>query len=154
MNPDDVAGVVDLFDAVTRAELDAALEELAYRRGEEVPDGAVDDALEAYALVVFVPDGGGDEAPTLLAVGPTAFPTLPEGAADLPHIMDLPDRTVDREALGAAVEERFRADVARAVSAGDAAEIERLLDVSYELEAWGPVELGDLRARLDDALSD
>lgn len=151
LDPDEVAGVVDLFDALTREELDEALEELAYRRGEEVPDGAVDEGLNAYALVAFDPDEGDDP---LLAVGPTAFPTLPEGAVDLPHIMALPDRKVDRAALGDAVEERFRADVARAVSADDGAEIERLLDVSYELEAWGPVDLGGLRTRLDDALSD
>lgn len=157
LSPDEVAGVVDLFDAVTRAELDEALDELAYRRGEEPPAGAVEDALAAFALVAFEPAdpvAGVDADVTVLAVGPTAFPELPEGAGDLPHIMALPPRSVDRAALATAVEERFRADVARAVSDDDDPEMRRLLDASYELEAWGPVELAELRARLDDALSD
>lgn len=147
LSPDDVAGIVDLFGALTRPELDTALEELAYRQDASVPDGAVDDALDAYAVVEFERD-----AEPLLAVGPAAFPTLPDGAVDLPHILDVDARAPDREALADAVESRFRGDVARAVAAEDEAEIRRLLDVSYDLEAWGPVELDDLRARLDDAL--
>lgn len=155
LDPDEVAGVVDLFGAVTRAEFDAAVEELAYRRGDDVPGDALEPALAAYTVIPFDPEttelaAGADE---LLAVGPAAFPTLPEGAADLPHILDVPARSVDRAALAPAVESRFRADVARAVQADAEAEIRRLLDVSYDLEAWGPVELAGLRDRLDDALA-
>jgi hypothetical protein len=147
LSPDDVAGIVDLFGALTRAELDEALDELAYRRDAEVPESAVGEALDAYAIVEFERD---DEP--VFAVGPAAFPTLPEGAVDLPHILDVDTRAPDREALAAAVESRFRGDVARAVAAEDDAEVRRLLDVSYDLEVWGPVELGELRTRLDDAL--
>ncbi len=144
---DELAGVVDLFGGLTREELEEALAELAYRRGEEPPDPDVDDAVAAYVLVEH---DDGDEA--LLVAGPIAFPTLPEGATDLPHMLDVPARSIDREALARDVEERFRADVARAVADGDADRMRELLDVSYELDAWGPVDLGEMRGRLDRAL--
>lgn len=172
---DALAGVVDLFGALTRAELERALEELAYKQGVAPPDsGSIDRATERYALVSYGLDGsdgpddgdgdgggdgnadgdaaeGGNEgAEELLVPGPSAFPSLPPGADDLPHIMDVPSRSVDREAVGRAVEERFRADVARALASGDDELVGRLLDVSYDLDAWG-LEMADLRARLDDA---
>lgn len=163
---DALAGVVDLFGALTRPELERGLEELAYKHGAEPPDpGVVDRAVERYALVTYRPDGGtgngegdgeratGDADAELLVPGPSAFPSLPPGAEDLPHIMDVPTRSVDREAVGRAVEERFRADVARAVASEDGALVGRLLDVSYDLDAWG-LDLADLRARLDDARED
>ena len=154
-DPDDLAGIVDLFGALTREELEAALSELAYRRDEDVPEGAVDEALEAFALVAFedgevAPDEDA-EAAELLAAGPAAFPTLPEGAEDLPHILDVESRDVDRAAVGRAAEERLRAEAARAVSSGDAARAAELLDVSYDLEAWAPVTLDAVRERLDAA---
>jgi len=170
---DALAGVVDLFGALTRAELRRALEELAFKRGTEPPDPeVVDRAIERYALVAHGPgeeaSGSGTEVPEgegtdesehrsegdhgreLLVPGPSAFPSLPPGTEDLPHIMDVPSRTVDREAIGRAVEARYRADVARALASGDDALVGRLLDVSYDLDAWG-LDLSELRARLDDA---
>ncbi|MEF8791349.1 MAG: hypothetical protein V5A61_14585 [Haloarculaceae archaeon] len=149
---DDLAGVVDLFGALTREELRRALEELAYKHGTDPPDSEVlDRAVERYALVSYRSDGGDDGASEeLLVPGPSAFPSLPPGAEDLPHIMDVPSRSVDREAVGRAVEERFRADVARALAGGDEGLVGRLLDVSYELDAWG-LDLASLRERLDDA---
>jgi hypothetical protein len=157
---DALAGVVDLFGALTRTELERALEELAYKQGAERPDSeAIDRAVERYALVTYEPDAGAtDESENetdeeLLVPGPSAFPSLPPGADDLPHILDAPTRTVDREAVGRAVEERFRADVARALASGDDELVGRLLDVSYDLDAWG-LELSDLRERLDDARED
>jgi hypothetical protein len=163
LDADELAGVADLFGGLTRAELAAALEELAYRQGVDPPgEDAVDGAVRDYALVLYPreggendDDGGGDaDAEPLLVPGPAAFPTLPDGAADLPHIMDVDERAIDRERLGRAVEERFRGDVARAVAAGDDDLVGRLLDVSYDLETWGPVDLGDLRDRLDAARAD
>jgi len=164
---DALAGVVDLFGALTRAELRRALEELAFKRGTDPPDpGVVDRAIERYALVAYESGEGAPESGTagpesegtdgsegegeLLVPGPSAFPSLPPGAEDLPHIMDVPSRTVDRDAVGRAVEERFRADVARALAGGDDELVGRLLDVSYDLDAWG-LDLSELRARLDDA---
>lgn len=146
LSPDDVAGIVDMFGALTRDELAEGLDELAYRRGESVPEGVVEEALASYVVVDYEEDGE-----RLLAPGPSAFPTLPEGAADLPHILDVDDRNPDREALAATVEERFREDVVLAGRIADAERIERLLDVSYDLDAWGPVEVGSLRDVLDDA---
>ena len=149
LSPDEVAGVVDLFGALTRGELDRALEELAYRRDEAPAETDAEAALTAYALVAYEAEGGEDR----LTVGPAAFPTLPEGAEDLPHILDVEPRAPDREVVSTAAERRFRADVARAVDASDRDRIERLLDVSYDLEAWGDVQLDALRERLDDALA-
>jgi len=94
MNPDELAGVVDLFGALSHPELEEALEEYAFRQDVEVPEGLVEEALE-----------------------------------------------------------RYRADVDAAVEAGTDDEIRRLLDVSYDLEAWGPVDVADARERLDAALN-
>jgi hypothetical protein len=86
-----------------------------------------------------------------LVVGPTAFPTLPEGGEDLPHIMDDAGTSVPEDDRVAAAIERFRADAADAVDGGDESRIRHLLDVSYDLEVWGDVEVGDVRERLDRA---
>ncbi|MFC7225986.1 hypothetical protein ACFQML_01110 [Salinirubellus salinus] len=157
LDPDDLAGVVDLFGTLTRDELDRALEELAYKQGAEPPGPAVVElALQRYVLVAYDPEGDvdsplDDDPDRLLVPGPSAFPSLPEGAADLPHIMDVPTRIADREAVERAAEARFRGDVARAVADEDEQLVRRLLDVSYDLDAWG-LEMADLRGRLDAVL--
>ena len=155
---DELAGVVDMFGALTRAELQEAAGELAFKAdGEFAPEAFaadVEDAVRSYHLLPVNADAvvdASDAESTWLVAGPVAFPDLPAGAADLPHILDLPERTVDREAVGRAAEEQFRADAAAAAEAGDADRIAELLDVSYELEAWAPVELGGARERLDAA---
>lgn len=146
-SPDDLAGIVDLFGALSREELSTALSELAYRRDEDPPLDSIDDAVEAFALVAFDSESG-DE---LLAPGPASFPTLPDGAEDLPHILDVDTRSIDRGVVGRAAEERFRAAAAHAVANDDADRAAELLDVSYELEAWGPVDLDATRRKLDGA---
>jgi len=150
-DPDELAGVVDLFGALTPSELESALEELAFKQGETVDADAVadavDDAVSSYAVVRY---RDGDR--TLLAPGPAAFPTLPPNAADLPHILEVPDREVDHEAAGAAVAERLRREAAVAVDAGDDAAIRRLLDVTYDVDVWSDaVAVDDIRERLDAA---
>ncbi|WP_181685881.1 DUF7109 family protein [Halorhabdus salina] len=153
VSADEIAGVVDLFDALPRATLRTALSELAFKRGEESDpaefEADVSHAIETYHLLELADES--DETP-LVVVGPTAFPQLPDGASDVPHILDVEARSIDRDRLGAAAAERFRADAGRAVDAGDDERIRELLDVSYELEAWGPVELDAARTRLDAAL--
>jgi len=148
---DELAGIVDLFGALTRAELGQALVELAFKQGEDRDsadfEDAIDDAIESYHLVAADREGE-----TLLVPGPTAFPALPDDADDLPHIMDVEERTVDRADLAPAVEQQFREETAAAVADGDTERIEQLLDASYELEVWGPVDLAAARERLDDAL--
>jgi len=155
---DELAGVVDMFGALTRDQLRQALEEVAFRRGDELDDGdvsaAIDDAIEEYRLVACDPEDAGASTggEKLLVAGPTAFPAVPEEGQDLPLIMDVGRREIDREAVGRAVQQRFRAETARAVEAGDLERAETLLDVSYDVETWAPVDLTDVRDRLDDAL--
>lgn len=165
VSADELAGVADLFGALTPAELRQAVEELAFKRGEEASNVPIEDAIAEYRLVRADSDERGDDEPgesestekrgegneRLLVPGPTAFPTLPPGAEDLPHILAVDTRTVDRDALAERVEERFRADAARAVLDEDDERIERLLDASYDLEAWGAIDLSDAREHLDGA---
>jgi len=146
---DELAGVVDLFGGLTREELQRALEELAFKRGEE-PDSeavaaAVETAVESYHLVPVERD---DE--TLLVAGPVAFPTLPEHAEDLPHIMDVGTRTVDRETAAAAARDRLDRQAVEVAKAEDSERAAALVDVCYDLETWAAVDTDDLRRRLDD----
>jgi len=147
---DDLAGVVDLFGGLTREELERALAELAFRRGEDrAPedfDAAVSEAIEGYYLVAAPHDGL--ERP-LLVPGPVAFPSLPEDAEDLPHLLDVPERTVDREAAAGRVATRLREEAAAVAADGDSGRAAALLNVTYDAEAWGPVELADVRETLD-----
>ena len=151
LSPDELAGVVDLFGALTRQDLREACVELAHKVGADADpaefDADIDRAVAGYQLVA-VPEGDAES----LVVGPTAFPELPDGATDLPHILDADERSVDRGRVASAAERQFRDDAAGAVEAGDREAIERLLDVSYELDVWGPVELSATRERLDSAL--
>ncbi|WP_136715800.1 DUF7109 family protein [Halorientalis salina] len=151
---DELAGVVDLFGALSREELGQALVELAFKRGEDREpsafDAEIDDALDTYHLVAVERT---DPDEDWLFPGPVAFPELVEDATDLPHIMDVEQRSIDRERLGEAAEVQFRRDTTEAVEAGDADRIEQLLDVSYELEVWAPVEVAEERDRLDNVLS-
>ncbi len=141
---DELAGVVDLFGALTHEELREALSELAFKAGreanEEAISGRIAAATEAYALVEWE----GEE--TLLLPGPTAFPELPPDATDLPHIMSVPDREVDRSVLG----ERVVEELLTAAEASDG-EDERteLREVSYDVEAWANVDASEVRTRLD-----
>ncbi|MGB9963907.1 hypothetical protein [Halobacterium sp. CBA1126] len=144
MNGDELAGVVDLFGALTRRELHDALEELAFKRGDDFDaDDADDDvvaALREYYLVRVERENGD----SVLAPGPAAFPELPENAVDLPHILDVERREVDRETLADAVRARLESDAADAT--GDRARY--LVDVTYDAEAWAPVDLADVREEL------
>lgn len=127
LTDDELAGICDLFGALTREELAEARSELAFRRGWEAgSEERIEEALSTYSLVEH--DG-------LLLSGPAAFPTLPEGASDLPHILDVPEREVDREAAGEAV--------LRLLSEEDDPDLAR--EVSYDLEAWAPVDASGVR---------
>lgn len=155
---DELAGVVDLFGGLTRDELADALVELAFKRGQDVDEDAVEatigDAIHDYYLVEVpehyvldeaVESDDPDDIDHILAPGPVAFPTLPDGAEDLPHILDAPRRDLDRDVLGAAIVNQLRAEV-------DDADSERardLLDVTYDAEAWASVDLTDIRDDLE-----
>ncbi|TKX60932.1 hypothetical protein EXE48_10935 [Halorubrum sp. ASP1] len=156
---DDLAGVVDLFGWLTRAELSRALSELAFKQRAEVDEAAIDAAIDLavaeYALVpapsAALSSAGSESASereTALAVGPAAFPTLPAGAEDLPHILEIPDREVDREALSDAVLERLREEAVAAIGDSDDEQLETLADVTYDVEAWAPVDVDPVRTRI------
>src|SRR6056297_2147587 len=134
LSGDELAGIVDLFGALSRPELRTALAELAFRWHEDVDDvvldALVDDAVDRFYLLPV------DDR---IVAGPAAFPTLPDGAEDLPHILDVERRSVDREAAAAAAEQRYRTVAAGAVDSAEDERLHELLDVSYDLEAWGPV---------------
>lgn len=154
---DELAGVVDLFGGLTRAELAEALAELAFRQGEEYDperfEGDIDEAIRSYHLVAVDPGAvdAADEVsgnePLLLA-GPLAFPTLPDDARDLPHILDVETRSVATDRAGEEVAEMFREDARAAIEAGRESRIDTLLDASYELEPWAGVDLGEIREEL------
>lgn len=160
---DELAGVVALFGGLTRAELERALAEIAFRADgqavdEEATNGAIESALDSYALMQYEPDpetvDGVDDGESLLIAGPTAFPREPEHAEDVPHILEVDRRHLDREAVGRAARARFRREIDAATDAGDHERLERLLDVSYDLESWAPIDLGAERRQLDEALGD
>ena len=162
--PDALAGIVDLFGWLTPTELRRAVDELAFKRRETVEPSTVaavvDDAVDAYVLV-SAPAAAIDEGTVpldnehpLLAVGPVAFPTLPDGATDLPHILDVDPRTVTREALADAVLERLSEEAVAAITADDATRLETLADVTYDLEAWAAVDVGRVRDRIVAELDD
>lgn len=143
---DELAGVVDLFGALTRAELERALSELAFKQARDVNgrdvEGAIEAALSAYALVETTHK---DER--VLLSGPAAFPSLPANATDLPHIMDVSPRTVDRTAVGETVHKQLL-DAADADLTDERAATIR--EVSYDLETWALVDASDVRDRLDE----
>jgi hypothetical protein len=150
---DELAGVVDQFGALTPAELERAAEEVAFRAGETVGDEAFAEAVDEaeQRLQIVAVDRGGE---TLYVAGPGALPRLPAEGENLPHVLDAPERTVERETVAEAAEGRLREAAARAVGAGDRERVERLLDATYDLEAWAPTaDASGVRARLDDALA-
>jgi hypothetical protein len=158
--PDELAGVVDLFGTLTRAELCRGLAELAFKRGEEYdPDrfaGTVEAAVRSYHLVAVDPAEAGLAGPMdgeVLVAGPVAFPELPAGATDLPHILDVPERDPDIEGAATAAAERFRQDAVTAIEKTDHERVRELLDISYELETWGGLDLSATRERMDAELA-
>ena len=153
LGPDELAGVVDGAGGLTRAELRTAVDDLVARAGASLEtdlEAAVTAAIDRYYLIELPAPPGVEADGPLLVPGPAALPRLPEGGEDLPHLIDVEPRPVDREAAALAVEDRLRADAARAVAEADASRATLLLDACYEVEAWGPVDLDDVKAGLAD----
>lgn len=149
--PDELAGIADLFDGLTRAELREAVENVAARQGAAFDPADLAKRIEAarqeYYLLAVEHDGE-----TVFVPGPAALPSLPNHAEDLPHMMDVPERVIDSERLANAARERLAADAERAIAEGDGDRAAFLLDVCYDAEAWGPVEVGPIRNRLTDGV--
>jgi hypothetical protein len=149
LTADELAGVADLFGGLTRAELDRALAELAFRAGGEGESVAADVAAARRDYYLLEVDWNGE---SLLVPGPVAFPALPEGATDLPHILDVDDRSIPDEVLAERVRERLAADADEAVAEGDEERLATLVDATYDAEAWVAADLADVRVALERAL--
>lgn len=147
---DELAGVVERFGGLTRPELERALAEAAARSGADEPalEPALAGARRSFGLVAV--DRG---ERTLYVAGPTAFPTLPEGGEDLRHILPIEPRDVDRAAAAAALRERYDRAVSGAIRAEHATRLRDLLDASYDIEAWAPVDLAPARERIERSLA-
>ncbi len=150
-DPDELAGVADLFGGLSRAELSTAFEHLAARAGTSFDEDSllalIDEAVTDYFLVALEHDGA-----TVLAPGPRALPSLPERGEDLPHMMEIEQRQIDSLTVAKATEQRIRTDAAQAIAADDAERAELLIDACYEVEAWGAVDTSDIRSELDALL--
>lgn len=149
--PDELAGIVDLFGGLTREELGRAVAELAFKRGEEADPEAYDPyirrGVQMYALLAVDHDAG-----RLLVPGPVAFPALPDGAADLPHILEIPSRSIPPALRADRVRARLAAEAERAVDRNDEDRAATLLEVTYDAESWASVEVDAIRDRLRTVL--
>lgn len=147
---DDVAGIVDLFGALPESELRRGIDELAFRQGEDLDSTAVQDLIDAAKRDFSLAEIRIDDE-TMLVSGPSAFSTLPDGAEDLPHILDVPRRSPSQEKLEAAVRKRLASEAAAVTNPERAAE---LVDVTYDAEAWAGIDLKDVRQRLESIAAD
>lgn len=146
LTDDELAGIADLFDAITVHELARAWSELSFRDTGTTPEAdtisdRIDRAIETFHLVA-VPE----ETPPLLLAGPAAFPQLPEGATDLPHMLEVPDRPIDREAVAESVIAKIATELATDPPEDRA---HALIELTYELEGWGSVTADDVRSAHD-----
>ena len=144
LSGDELAGIVDQFGALSPPELRRAIGEAAFRAGEDLADGTVEgwieDAVTEFSLLSVEIEGE-----TLLVPGPRAFPTVPDPATDLPHVLEVETRTVPAAALETGLRTRLAEKAARIDDPDTAHE---LIDVTYDAEAWAGIELADVRNRL------
>ncbi|MFW6384923.1 MAG: DUF7109 family protein [Halodesulfurarchaeum sp.] len=147
---DDVAGIVDLFGALSESDLRRGIEELAFRQGEKPDSDAVRDLIDGAKADFSLAEIRIDDE-RVLASGPTAFSTLPDGAEDLPHILDVERRSPSPKALETAVRKRLATEAATISEPERAAE---LVDVTYDAEAWAGIDLKDVRERLESIAAD
>lgn len=142
LSGDEIAGIVGMFGALTPDELHEAYTEVVYKaRGEQPPedqiDEAVDAALEAFQLVKTDTGEG-----TVYIAGPTAFPEIPEFADDLPVMLDVEERKVDRSNAAEEIVETLAAERANEMTDEREVFIEQ---VSYDIEAWADIDANELR---------
>ncbi len=144
LSGDELAGIVDQFGALSRDTLEEAIQETAFRAGEKLQPATVDtwieDALAAFALLEVEVDGT-----TRIVPGPRAFPSVPDMATDLPHVLDVEPRSVPTAALERGLRNRL-AEAADEIESADRAH--ELIDVTYDAEAWVGADFGDVRDRL------
>ena len=145
LSGDELAGIADQFDALPPAAMRRAIRETAFRAGEEVADERIeswiDDALAEFTLLEIELDGEPYVVP-----GPRSFPTVPDAASDLVHVLDVEPRAVPGEALETGVRKSL-ANAAEEIE--DPVRAQDLLDVTYDAEAWVGTDLSDVRTRLE-----
>ena len=150
LSGDELAGIADQFGALPPAAMRRAVQETAFRAGDELDDAAaqaqIDAALGSFALLAIEIEGEEYVAP-----GPVSFPTVPSAATDLPHVLDVEPIEVPQAALGAGVQRQLKEAAAEVEGAADAQE---LLEVTYDAEVWVDVDLGPVRERLDAIASE
>jgi hypothetical protein len=158
IEPDELAGIVELFGALTRNELRRAASELCYRRGVDVDDepldASIDRALSEFVLLAApgVTDEPLEAVP--IVAGPAAFPAHPEHAEDLPHILDVEPRAVDRATARDVAVNQFQGAIEIALESKSGANLDGLLELCFDLETWGAVSLDVERDRLQRQLED
>tara|TARA_A100001037_G_scaffold305549_1_gene346142 strand:- start:1937 stop:2416 length:480 start_codon:yes stop_codon:yes gene_type:complete len=143
---DELVGAVDLFGGLSREELVGGFQDIGARMGDDVDikvlNLRIDEAIEKYYLVEVADRG-------LLVAGPSALPELPEGGEDLPHLILVGEREINREELEKGVAERLGKEVEIAIFEKDRNQIESLLDVCYDLEMWAEVDVDGIRKKLE-----
>jgi len=143
---DELVGAVDLFGGLSREELVGGFQDIGARMGDDVDikvlNLRIDEAIEKYYLVEVADQG-------LLVAGPSALPELPEGGEDLPHLILVGEREINREELEKGVAERLGKEVEIAIFEKDRNQIESLLDVCYDLEMWAEVDVDGIRKKLE-----
>jgi hypothetical protein len=163
LSADELAGVLELFGALTESEFQRAVRETAFRAGRDVSEDGIAErvnaAAESFHVVRVAPDAVPevvddlDDSEAAYVAGPRAWPEEPEHGEDLPHILDVDARDVDREALAGRVRQQLRAAVEQAAARGDADRLHDVVDVTYDVEAWADVDLADTRGLADGALA-
>lgn len=144
LSGDELAGIVDQFGALSPDELRRAVQEAAFRVGEE-PDADSIDAWIDAALAEFTLLRVDHDGEDYIVPGPRAYPTLPDAATDLRHVLNVDPRNVPPETLEAGVRYRLEDGIA---DVDDPDRRVELLDVTYDAEAWAGIDLSDLRNQL------
>ncbi|MFL2521001.1 MAG: hypothetical protein ACJ0QU_01285 [Halobacteriales archaeon] len=143
---DELVGAVDLFGGLSREELIGGFEDIGARMGDYVDIRAlnlrIDEAIEKYYLVEVVDQG-------LLVAGPSALPELPEGGEDLPHLILVREREINRKEVEKGVVERISKEIEMAIFEKDRDRMESLLDVCYDLEIWAEIDADGIRKKLE-----
>jgi hypothetical protein len=144
LSGDELAGIVDQFDGLTEPALQSAIHEAAFRAGADLDvetiDSWIDEAHAEFTLLSVELDDGEYVVP-----GPRAFPTVPEMATDLPHVLDVEPVEIPEDTIERGIRNELAAAASRVEDSDRAHE---LIDVTYDAEAWAGTDLSDVRDRL------
>lgn len=143
---DELAGAVDLFGGLTREELIQGCEDICARSGEvidfEFINDKIENAIKKYYLVELKERG-------LLVIGPVALPKLPEGGEDLPHLIQVENRLINKKEIEKIVFERMEEEIKVNSFEEDLESLERLLDICYDIEIWSSGGIEEARKALE-----